>query len=251
MRSFPATALFALLVCGLVPTARSADDNGAKAAVDKGIKALGGEAKLGKGKAVTWKSKGKLHFGGNENSFTSKLTVAGLDRYFGEFEGEFGGNTVKGVTVFNGDKGSRKFADMSMELDAGGLANEKRNVYLQVVPATLLPLKGKEFKVEAAGEEKVGDADAVGVKVTPPDGKEFSLYFDKTTGLPVKLVAKVVGFTGDEYTQETTYKDYKDFGGIKKATKIETKRNGEPLLEAEISDFELLAEVDDKLFVEP
>ncbi|HVC95876.1 MAG TPA: hypothetical protein VND64_19455 [Pirellulales bacterium] len=250
MRRFLGTNLVALLLFSLGQVARSADD-GATAVIDKGIKALGGEAKLSKGKAIAWKTKGKIHFGDNENSFTGSTTIAGLDRFRGEFEGEFGGNSVKGVTVLNGDKGWRKFGDMSSELDKEGLANEKRTVYLQVVAATLLPLKGKDFQVEAAGEEKVGDADAVGVKVTPPDGKEFKLYFDKTSGLPVKLVAKIVGFTGDELTQETTYENYKDIGGIKKALKVDSKHNGERFLEAEISDFELLEKVDDKLFAEP
>jgi len=250
MRRFFCTTLVALLVCDLGQAARSADD-GAKATIEKGIKSLGGEAKLSKGKAIAWKTKGKLNFGGNESSFTSKSTMVGLDRFRGEFEGEFGGNMVKGVTVLDHDKGWRKFGDMSMDLDEGGLANEKRTIYLQVVAITLLPLKGKDFQVEAAGEEKVGDAEAVGVKVTPPDGKEFKLYFDKTTGLPLKLVAKVVGFMGDEFTQETTYDDYKDFAGIKKATKIVSKRDGEQFLEAEISDFELLEKVDDEWFVEP
>ena len=51
--------------------------------------------------------------------------------------------------------------------------------------------------------------------------------FDKESGLPVKQVAKVLGFQGQEYTAETTFADYKDFDGIKKATKIEVKRDGE------------------------
>ena len=86
------------------------------------------------------------------------------------------------------------------ELEGDGLANEKRSVYLQVIPITLVPLKGKGFKYEAGGEEKVGDKPAVILKVTGPDGKDFTLYFDKESGLPVKLVAKVIGFQGQENT---------------------------------------------------
>ena len=37
----------------------------------------------------------------------------------------------------------------------------------------------------------------------------------------MKIVAVVAGFKGDEFTQETTLADYKDFDGIKKATKVE------------------------------
>ena len=87
--------------------------------------------------------------------------------------------------------------------------------------------------------------------MTTPDGKEFTLYFDKESGLPVKLVAKVVGFGGEEFTQETTYKDYKDFDGIKKATKVDSKRDGEDFTKSEVTEFKVLEKVDPKAFSEP
>jgi hypothetical protein len=95
---------------------------------------------------------------------------------------------------------------------------QRRIVYHLVVPMTLVPLKSKRFKVKAAGEKQVGDKSAVGLKVTGPDGKDFSLFFDKDSGLPVLLVAKIATARGDEVTQETTFADYKEFDGIKKAT---------------------------------
>ena len=136
------------------------------------------------------------------------------------FEGEFNGNQFKAITVVNGDKGWRKFADNLMEMEADGLAGEKRNFYLMVTSLTLVPLTGTGFKIESAPEEKVGDKAAAGLKVTGPDGKDFKLYFDKETGLPVKQVARVLGFMGDEFTQERHFSQYKDFNGIKRPTKI-------------------------------
>ena len=62
------------------------------------------------------------------------------------FEGDFGGNQVKGHAVLNGEKGWRKFGDQSMDMDPDAVKNEKRNVYLMVVPATILPLKSKELQ---------------------------------------------------------------------------------------------------------
>jgi hypothetical protein len=243
--------LVTVFVSALAGPVRAGEDKDTNAILDKAIKALGGEEKLGTVKAVTWKGKGKINFGGNENEFTSQATVQGLDKYRGEFEGDFGGNKVQGVTVVNGDKGWRKFGDNKMDLDKDGLANEKRNLALQIIPATVLPLKQKEFKVEAAGEEKVGDKPAVAIKVTGPDGKDFKLYFDKESGLPVRLIAKVVGFDGQEFTQETTLGNYKDFGGRKRATKIENKRDGEKFVEVEITEFKVLDKVDPKTFAEP
>jgi hypothetical protein len=250
MRRFIGAAVATLLLAGLGATAR-ADDKDTKAILDKAIKALGGEDKLGGVKAATWKAKGTISFGGNESSFTSTTTLQGLDHYRSEFEGEFGGNAVKGVVVLDGDKGWRRFGDNQMALDKDGLANEKRSVYLQAIPMTLLPLRDKAFKVELAKEGKVDGKPAPGLKVTPPDGKEFTLYFDQESGLPVKQVAKVVGFGGEEFTQETTYGDYKEFGGVKKATKIENRRDGEKFLEQKVTEFKVLDKVDPKTFAEP
>jgi hypothetical protein len=245
--------LMAALVSVLAGPVRGADDKGkeVQTVLDKAIKALGGAEKLGAVKAFTVKAKGKISFGDNDNEFTSATTTQGLDHTRSEFEGEFMGNKVKGVTVLNGDKGWRKFGDMVMELDKDGVANEKRSLYLQVVPVTLVALKGKDFKVKAGGTEKVGDKPAVVLEVTGPDGKSFKISFDKESGLPVKQVAKVIGFMGDEFTQETTFGGYKDFGGIKKATKVESKRDGQKFIVQEITDFKPLEKVNAKTFEEP
>jgi hypothetical protein len=250
MKRFLGAVLGTVLVCGLGSSAR-ADDKDAMAVVDKAIKAMGGEEKLAKIKAATWKAKGKMYFGGNETEITAKMTVQGLDQYRQEFEGEFGGNKIQGITVIAGDKGWRNFGDMKTELDKNGLAAMKRGVYLQIVPVTLVQLKEKGFKVEAAGEEKVGDKPAVKIKATGPDGKDFTLSFDKESGLPVKMVAKVVGFQGQDVTQETIFSNYKEVDGIKKAMKIENKRDGEKFQDLEITEFKVLDKVDAKTFDEP
>ena len=105
--------------------------------------------------------------------------------------------------------------------------------------------------MEAIADEKVGDKPVAGIKATGPDGKDFSLYFDKESGLPVKLVAKVAGFMGDEYTQDTSFSDYQDMAGIKKATKIQSKRDGEKFIDQQITEFKVLDRVDPKTFAEP
>lgn len=226
-----------------------AEDAGA--IVDRAIKALGGEEALKKAGTATWKTKGVLTINGNENDFTTETTADGLERHKTSFEGNFNGNDFRVDSVRDGDKGWRKFGDQVMEMDADAIANEKRTTYLQIVPSTLVALKGKDFKTEAADEESVGGKPAAVVQVTGPDGKDFTLWFDKESGLPVKLVADVVGFMGEPYTQEVAFADYKDFGGIKRATKVEIKRDGEPLLKQQVTDFEVLEKVPAGTFSEP
>jgi hypothetical protein len=248
MRRLIVTTLATLVICGVGATGTA--DDGAKAVLDKAIRALGGEAKLSKAKGISWTSRGTFTFGGNESAFTSKATVAGLDRLHQDWEIDFKGNTIRTTNVIDGDQGWRRFGDMSQEIEKSDLVDEKRVVFLQVIVTTILPLKGKEFKIESADEEKVADSDAVGIKVTSPDGKDFKLFFDKTSGLPAKLAAKV-SYMGSEFEQETTYGDYKDFSGVKAATKIEARRDGEKWLDAEVTELKLLPQVDPKLFAEP
>jgi hypothetical protein len=231
--------------------ARAGDVKDPATILDKAIKALGGANALAKVKAYTWKSKGTISLGGNDSEFTLQGALRGIDHARQEFELNINDMKVVGLTVIAGDKGWRKFGDMSMELDKDALGNEKRNVYLLAIPTTLLPLKDKGFKLEPGGEDKVNGKPAVGIKATAPDGKDFTLYFDKESGLPAKQVAKVIGFMGEEAAQETTYADWKEFQGIKKATKLETKRDGARFVEQTITEFRVLDKVEDKLFAEP
>jgi len=230
---------------------RAADAADPKAVLDKAIQALGGEEKLSKIKAASWTVKGTITFNSADNAFTGRSTVQGLDHFRQEFEGDFGGSTVKGVTVVAGDKAWRDFGGSHSELDKAALANEKRITYLALVPITILPLKGKEFKVETADGVSVDGKPATGLKATGPDGKEFLLYFDKETGLPVRLVAEVADFMGTDYTQDTTFSDYQEMAGIKKATKLQIKRDREKFIDEQISEFKILDQPDAKTFAEP
>ena len=232
----------------LVPAVRTrADDQDAKSVVDRAIKAVGGEDKLAKAETFSYKAKGTVNFNGNENDFNSDVTIKGLDH----LRREFGNDQFSGLVVLSGDKGWRKFGDDTNDLEGDQLGNEKRGIYLQVIPITLVALKGKDFKIESAGEEKVGDKPALVLKITAPDGKDFTLAFDKESGLPLKQVAKVLSFQGEERTQETTYSDYKDLGGLKKATKIVVKRDGETFQTMEVTEFKVLDTVKPETFAEP
>jgi outer membrane lipoprotein-sorting protein len=246
MRALLGVVLATTLVF-VVTNSSQADDSDAKSILDKAITALGGAEKLAKIEAFSVKAKGTVVFNGNESDTTTEMIFKGLDHY----RREFGNDQFHGVVVLDGNRGWRKIGDNSSTIEGDAVANEKRTIYLSVIPITLVPLKNNGFKYEAAGEEKVGDKPAVILKVTGPDGKDFTLSFDKGSGLPVKQVAKVVGFQGQEYTQESTFGDYKDFSGIKKATKIQIKRDGEKFQDLEVTEFKVLDKVDPDAFAEP
>jgi hypothetical protein len=250
-KCIPAAFLAGFVLVAMSPV-RAEEGGDAKAIIDKAIKAMGGEEKLTKAlKGSTWSTKGKITFGGNDNPFSTENTLQGLGHYRSKFKGEFMGNEVEGVTVLNGDKGARAFAGMDMELDKDALANEQRVVYLWGLSLFVVPLKEKGFKCESAGEEKVENKAAVGLKIVGPDGKDSKLYLDKETGLPVKQVAKINNFMGQEVTEEKLFSNYKEMGGIQRPGKIIIKHDGEKLMEMELTECKVLDKVDPKIFEKP
>lgn len=245
------SAMCLAAIVGLLVLPVRADNPPATEVLDKAIKALGGQEKLEKLHAFSVKAKGKVTLESGTNPISSETTLEGIDHFRSKFEGEFNGNKVEGVTVLSGDKGWRRFNDQTMEMDADAVKNEKRTVYLMVAPATIMPLKSKDFKVEPVADEAVKGKPAAALKVTGPDGKDFTLYFDKESGLPVRMVAKVIDWMGQEYVQDVTYSEFKDFGGIKRATKVSLKRDGDDFVEQEITEFKLLEKVPADTFAEP
>jgi len=233
------------------PKAASDASAAAVAVIDKAVEALGGKEKLTAIKAATWTSKGTITIGGTDAPFTAKLAFAGHDRRRVEFETDFGGNAIKGVVVVNGDKGWRQFNGNTEELAGNDLANEQRNGWREWAAADVLLLKSPPFKAESAPDADVNGKPAAAVKVAGPQGGPFTLYFDKATGLPVRQTATVTTFTGEDAAEEVTYSDYKDFDGIKKATMVETKHNGQRLLIAEVTTFKVLDKPEPGTFDKP
>jgi len=246
MRRFLAAVVASVVFAGLGTSARSAEQD-AKAVLDKAIKAVGGEERLSKVKAFTWKGKTSIKFGENENEFDGRMTIELPDRSRNEFSNE----QFQGVIVLNGDKGWRKFGENVMEMDAESVERDKRTLYLLAAPTLLVTLKGKGFSVDSAPEEKVDGKPAAGIKATGPDGKTFTLHFDKESGLPVRMEARVVGFMGEDFTQVSTFSDYKDFDGIKKATKVVNTRDGQPFMTSHVTEFKPLDKVEADTFAEP
>jgi hypothetical protein len=241
----------ALIALGGPGSLVRADDQAVKAVLDKAIKALGGEAKLAKAEIYSRKAKGTINMNGSQSPFTVESTTQGLEHYRIDFDGDFNGNPFKLVVVLDGDKAWRKIGDDKVGFDAAAVANEQRNVYLQVIPTRILPLLSKKFKVESAGEEVINDKPAALLAVTGPEGKDFTIAFNKDTGLPVRVVAKVLGVQGQETLQETNYSDYRQVDGIMRAMKVETKRDGQEWLKQEVTEFKVLDKVESQVFAEP
>jgi hypothetical protein len=239
------------LAAQLLGPARADDAASAREAVDKGIKAMGGAEKLAEWKAYSWKGKGTFYGMGAEIPYTGTWTVQWPDKEKYAIDSEFNGQKISFTAVVTADKGWRKFADQTQELDKEQLDEAKQEMHLNYV-SSLLPLTEGSAKLSSLGEVMVDKKSAVGIKVSSKGYRDVSLYFDKDTGLLVKSQMRVKDeMAGTEVDQETLYSDYQEYDGVKHPRKVVINRDGKKYIDGTTSDWKRLEKVDDKIFAEP
>jgi hypothetical protein len=236
-----------LVLTGMLRADEQAD---AKAVLDKALKAMGGEAKVAKLKAGTWKGKATGQKDGKEIVLTNEGTWQGLDKVRFDAEISAGGQKDKVCAVINGEKGWVKIKDMVIEAPEGQLPMMKSALYTMRLPQLLPDLKGNDFTLSSLGEVKVGDKAAFGIGVAHKDQKNVSLFFDKETGLPAKSEIRISDPSGKEITIEYLYSDYKEADGIKHPMKITIKADGNENV-LELSEIKCKDKVEESEFAKP
>jgi hypothetical protein len=244
-----------LTVCAAVifsTLVRADDEADAKALLDKAIKARGGADTLSKFKAATVKMKGKYYGMGDGIDFTLERSSQFPDRSRVEISGEANGQKFSFTQVLQGDKGWNASEGASQELSKEDLAETKENLYAEWV-TQLYPLTAKEYKLAPLGESKVGDKEAIGLKVSRKDHRDINLYFDKKTSLLVKREATIKDMMngGKEVAEEVLYDDYKEKDGVKYPAKVVVNRDGKKYVESETTEYKPAEKIDDKTFEKP
>jgi outer membrane lipoprotein-sorting protein len=234
-----------LFLCLVAVPARADDQAEAQALIARALKAAGGEEKLARLTAQTVEEKGTWYGMGQGLPYTGKYSFQWPDRFRMEVEGIF-------TMVVNGDKGWIKNQQGTVDMPREQLGREKENIYGSNV-ATLVPLKDKAFTLTTLPETKIEDRPCVGVKVTHKDRRDVLLYFDKQTGLLIKTEQMVQPEDPNaaQVKQEAFQSEFKDFDGVKVATKVVVKRDGKVYVEAAILDVKLAEKLDDTVFGKP
>lgn len=249
MRTYmlPAALVGAALL--LAPYCHAQDD--AKALIEKAIKAHGGADKLAKLKAVRASAKGTVDLMGQSAGYKETNTVQLPNHFRSEVTLDFMGQSIEIVVVFDGKTCWAKSPQGVME-DPPLAADELKNALYASRVGMLTPLlEDKSFTLSLLGETKVKDKAAVGVKVSSKGQKDIDLYFDKASGLIVKIVRPVLDMTGGEVMEQRYLSDYKDFDGLKRPTKVLVERGGKKYLEAETAEFKFLDKIDANEFSKP
>ena len=242
--------VFALLAA-VVP-ARADDDAKLREIVAKAIKAHGGADVLKKLPASVTKTKGKFYGLGDAIDYTGETAVQLPDRIRTEVAGKANDQEFKFLQVVNGDKGWIKFGDNTMDMSKEMIAEAKEQLNAATI-AHLTVLTGKEYKLSSLGDAKVGDREAVGVRVEREGFRPVSLFFDKGNGMLVKSETRGKDLMrgGEEYTSETFYKDYKKVDGLMVPHKLTIKRDGKDFVESETTEVKPSEKLDDAMFAKP
>ncbi len=234
---------------------RADDDAKLRAVIDKAIKETGGAEKLSKFKGSASKSKGKFYgppAGGEGIEYTGATSLQLPDRIRTEVDSEFNGQKFKFVQVVNGDKGWILFGDQTHEMSKEMLAEAREQMNTANI-VHLAVLSSKDYSLSALGEMKVGDRQAIGVRVERKGFRPVSLFFDKENGLLLKTETrgKDPMRGGEEFTAETIYGDYKKVEGVRIAHKVTIKRDGKPFVDAEVTEVKLSEKLDESVFDKP
>lgn len=225
----------------------------ARAIIAKAVRVKGGEEKLARDKAATFKGKGKFYGMGDGTEYTGEWAVQPPDK--ARFRIEFEANAMKFtyLFVFAGDKGWIKLNDQTTELNEAGVAEAKEDMYAGQVERLVPLLRDKDFQLSPLGEVKIDDHPAVGVRVAHQGHRDIKLFFDKQTGLLLKSERTIKDETmgGKERVQETAYGDYRSIDGVQYPMKLVVKRDGDKYVESALSNFEPKEKLDESLFAKP
>jgi hypothetical protein len=158
---------------------------------------------------------------------------------------------VMGQSVVNSYKDGKgwKINPFQGAADAtDGTAEELSEWKAQTTLASgLMDYKKRGYTVESQGQENVDGKNAYKIKLTTDDKKVSTFYIDATSFMPIKSVA-TRNIMGQEAEIETTFADYKEFGGIKFAMTRSQKANGQVFQDIKMNKVELNVPIDEKIF---
>ncbi len=245
----PSLVSFALVFAGSAYL-RAQDE--LRTVIEKAIKAHGGEANLNKHKAGQSRSKGTVVVQGNPIEFTEEATYHLPNKFKSVQEIQVGGQSVKIMVGYDGTKAWINVNGMNVDMKLDKLADlMKEQEYLAEI-GRLTVLKDKTYELSSLGEAKVKDKPAVGMRVSSKGHKDVNLYFDKDTGLLIKIEHRTVDFNTDkEVNEERIILEYQDKDGVKEPKKALVNRDGEKYVEAEVVEVKYLDDIDDTQFSKP
>jgi hypothetical protein len=234
-----------IAVLAVAPVLGRTEDRGpALAVVQRAIKAHGGAEALTRAQTSMRSGSGVLSLGADV-PFRSDWIVHLPDQ--ARMTGEINRNQL--IIVVNGNQGWQSAGGAVTELSRQRLVELQEEGYVAWL-ATLTPLLQEGVRLTPLPEVKVQGKPALGVKASARGRPEVALYFDKDTGLLVKI-ARRANDGGQEADKEYFFGGHKDFDGVQMPTKEVTNLNGRKVTEMTYSSYKFLPQVPEGAFARP
>jgi hypothetical protein len=227
-------------------------DEEAEKILKKAIAAHGGAEVLAKNKnkAVTQKAKGHIHHfntdatielfsAGGKTKQVMQLTIMGME--------------INQIVCFDGKemwtaRNGKVEKSFSSKEELAAIEQQHHAVRA----AGLLYLQEKGIGLSPNGETTVEGKPAVGIRVSKKDYKDVNLYFDKESGLLVKIESMTFDLmSGGEVAEERTITAYQTVAGQKRPAKVNVVRDGMKVIDVEFTETNLVDKLDDDTFAKP
>ena len=214
--------------------ARADEPAEARKVIDRAVDQVGGAKKLKDLTGGVWKTNGTVRGNPSRADFS------------GELPGKFridstrvvDGEKVLYSRVVNGDKGWVIEGEKVTPMGEAEIAGVKASFYHKQAATTLVPLTDKEVELSVAGKLTLETKTVTVVKAARKGFPDLLLSFDDATGLLVKSeMTDKDAKTGKDRKVEIEWGNYKEFDGIKMASKNRTYHDGKLFIDTEITDF--------------
>jgi outer membrane lipoprotein-sorting protein len=155
------------------------------------------------------------------------------------------------ITVFDGEKGW-SINPMTGTQDAQPLDEEQidRMKDQADIDGILYKYKEKGYQLELEGTEEMEGMEVFVLKLAKPNGDVFTMYMDPENYVVLKTKAKIK-VKGNELETESFHSNYKYVDDILIPFNIETKSEGQTVMQMIFDKVEFNTELSDSLFTKP
>ena len=230
-------------------TDASIDNQTPRQIIERAIEAQGGEEQVAKlikpwrakvkGKAGLLEINGEiLHQSLNKGQVSTTVGIGPL--------------ATEAVAVSNGNKSWRRIAGFRSDVTGKELEEMEDGEYRSRRVRFLLPLlQEPAFELSRLPDAVVSDKPARGIRVKSKGHRDVDLYFDNGTGFLVKSESRITPSGKPAIVFEQISSDYRDFGGVKMATKFTKYENHKLTSVEEIVDLAFVDQIDEREFEKP
>jgi hypothetical protein len=218
--------------------------------IERAIKAHGGAEKLSQFTAEITRSRGIILLGGGLN-FTQEVHLQLPDRIKDATILNVMGQELPVTLVFDGKNGWVRSNDMTKEMEDKLRTETLEGLHLARL-SRIVSLKDKDLQIKELGPAKIEGRDAFGIQVACKGRRDVSLYFDKETGLLLKIARPAHDFeTGKEVNEERIFLDYGEIDGLKLPRKFTITRDGKKFMDVEVTEARLPRKLEAEVFAKP